>query len=302
MKIRPDLLAGRFTDAVTSYDSALKIGRQLRNPENIARVEFNLATIRMATGESDVALTLLNDALGNIEQLGDVRGLAFIHGGLADLYFHAHAYKEAREHFQKALAINRVAKLPYGEVQNLEGLGRVDLAEGRAAQAIPLLREALAIADSRPYGQERATSRAALARASAAAGATRQALIWAGQAVRIADSLGDPATELEARAARGIALESARNSEAASGYLSAIELLESWRGRLTLGDLRMGVADSHLEVYEGAIRSLLKRGRIEDAFHVAERARARLLLELIGRARYARRTKVARGHAPASAA
>ena len=272
---------GRFTDAVAAYDSALKIGRKLGNPEGIARVEFNLATIRMATGESDEALTLLNDALGRAEQIGEVRGVAFIHGGLADLYFRAHAYKAAREHFQKALAINRVAKLPYGEVQNLEGIGRVDLAEGHAAQALPTLRAALAIADSAPYGQERASTRAALARASAATGARQQALNWANQALRIADSLGDPAAELEARSARGVALEAARSSEAATGYLSAINLLESWRGRLTLGDLRMGVADSHIDVYEGAIRSLLARGLAEEAFQVAERARARLLLELM---------------------
>ena len=272
---------GRFTDAVASYDSALKIGRQLGNPEGIARVEFNLATIRMATGESDEALTLLNDALARMEQLGDVRGLAFIHGGLAELYMHAHAYKEARDHLTKALAINRLAKLPYGEVQNLEALGRVELAEGGAARAIPLLRDALTIADSRPYGQERVTTRSALARASAAVGAKRQALVWAEQAVRIADSLGDPATQLEARTARGIALEAARKTAAATEYLSAIDLLESWRGRLALGDLRMGVADSHLEVYEGAIRSMLANGLKEDAFHIAERARARLLLELM---------------------
>jgi tetratricopeptide (TPR) repeat protein len=272
---------GRFTDAVAAYDSALRIGRQLGNPEGIARVEFNLATIRMATGESDEALTLLTDALGRAEQIGEVRGVAFIHGGLADLYFHARAYKAAREHFEKALAINRVAKLPYGEVQNLEGIGRVDLAEGRAKEAIPTLHAALAFADSAPYGQERATTRAALARASAATGAKRQALAWADQAVQIADSLGDPATQLEARAARAVALEAARNNDAAAGYLSAIDLLESWRGRLTLGDLRMGVADSHLEVYEGAIRTLLRRGRTEEAFQVAERARARLLLELM---------------------
>lgn len=272
---------GRFTDAVAAYDSALKIGRKLGNPENIARVEFNLAAIRMATGESDEALALLNDALERAQQIGEVRGVAFIHGGLADLYFHAHAYKAAREHFQKALAINRVAKLPYGVVQNLEGIGRVDLSEGHAAQALPSLRAALSIADSAPYGQERASTRSALARVTAAIGDKRQALIWADQAVRIADSLGDPAAQLEARSARGVALEAARKNEAAAEYGSAINLLESWRGRLTLGDLRMGVADPHLEVYEGAIRVLLARGRGEEAFQVAERARARLLLELM---------------------
>jgi tetratricopeptide (TPR) repeat protein len=272
---------GRFTDAVASYDSALKIGRQLGNPVGIAMVEDNLANIRMVTGEPDEALTLLNDALSRLEQIGEVRGMAFVHGGLADLYYRARAYAPARDHFEKALAINRAAKLPYGEVQNLEGIGRVDLAEGHAVAALPFLHSALALADSAPYGQERATTRAALARANAATGARKQALIWADQAVRLADSLGDPATQLEARSARGVALEASGDKNTADAYLAAIDLLESWRGRLTLGDLRMGVSDSHLDVYEGAIRSLLRRGRREDAFQIAERARARLLLELM---------------------
>ena len=272
---------GRFTEAVAAYDSALKIGRLLGNPEGIARVEFNLATIRTATGEVDEAMTLLNDALVRAEQIGEVRGVAFIHGGLADLYFRSKAYVAARQHFERALEINRLAKLPYGQVQNLEGLGRVDLAEGRTRAALPALRAALAIADSAPYGKERSTTRASLARAYAASGARKQALRWADEAVHIADSIGDPAVQLEARAARGVTLEAARDANASDAYLSAIDLLESWRGRLALGDLRMGVADPHLDVYEGAIRTLLVRGRTAEAFEVAERARARLLLELM---------------------
>ena len=272
---------GRFTEAVAAYDSALKIGRLLGNPENIARVEFNLATIRMATGEAEESMTLLNDALVRAQQIGEVRGVAFIHGGLADLYFRSQAYTAARQHFERALEINRLAKLPYGQVQNLEGLGRVDLAEGNTRAALPVLHSALAIADSAPYGKERSTTRAALARVYAATGAGRQALRWADEAVHIADSIGDPSVQLEARAARGATLEAAQDVNASDAYLSAINLLESWRGRLALGDLRMGVADPHVDVYEGAIRTLLSRGRTVEAFGVAERARARLLLELM---------------------
>lgn len=272
---------GRFTDAVTAYDSALKVERMLQSPEGIARVEYNLANVRMATGDAGDALTLLTDALARAGPIGDVRGMAFIHGGLADLYLRANAFQPAREHFERALAINRAARLRYGEVQNLEGIGRIELAEGRAAAAIPILRSALAIADSADYGKERATSRAALARASAATGARAAASRWADQAVRIADSLGDPAVRVEARAARGVALEASDDRRAPAAFVSAIDLLESWRGRLALGDLRMGIADSHLDVYEGAIRTLLAAGRTADAFQIAERARARLLLELM---------------------
>ena len=74
---------GRLSDAVAIYDSALRIGRQLHNPESIARVEFNLATILQGTGHTEKALVLLTDALARAREIGEVRGTAFIHGGLA---------------------------------------------------------------------------------------------------------------------------------------------------------------------------------------------------------------------------
>ena len=272
---------GRLADAVTIYDSALQIGRQLHNPESIARVEFNLGTILQGTGETEEALALFTDALARAKEIGEVRGMAFIHGGMAELYTNAGAWKQAREHLDQALQINRTAKLTYGELQNLEALGRLDLGQGRVREAEPLLRSALAIADSAHYGKERATTRAALARAAAAAKQFEAARRWADQAIVIADSLGDPDSQLEARAARGIALESLSDPSAPRAYIDAIDLLESWRGRLALGDLRMGVAEPHIEVYEGAIRTLIGQQRTAEALEIAERARARLLLELM---------------------
>ena len=272
---------GRLADAVAIYDSALQIGRRLHNPESIARVEFNLATILQGTGDNEKALVLLTDALARAREIGEVRGMAFIHGGLAELYTNAGAWKSAREHLDEALQINRKARLRYGELQNLEALGRLDLAEGRMHDAENSLRTALAIADSAHYGKERATTRAALARTAAAGKHSADARRWADQAIIIADSLGDPDSQLEARAARAAALESSGDRSTPQAYMDAIDLLESWRGRLALGDLRMGVAEPHIEVYEGAIRTLIGEGHNVEALEVAERARARLLLELM---------------------
>ena len=272
---------GRLADAVTIYDSALQIGRQLHNPESIARVEFNLGTILQGTGETEEALALFTDALARAKDIGEVRGMAFIHGGMAELYTNAGAWARAREHLDQALEINRKAKLTYGELQNLEALGRLDLGEGQVREAEMSLRSALAIADSAHYGKERATTRAALARSAAASKRFGAARRWADQAIAIADSLGDPDSQVEARAARGIALESMSDRSAPSAYIEAIDLLESLRGRLALGDLRMGVAEPHIEVYEGAIRTLMGQRRTAEALEIAERARARLLLELM---------------------
>ena len=272
---------GRFTDAVAVYDSSLRISRRLGNPESIARVEYNLGEIRRETGDPDEALVLFTDALGRAEQIGEVRGMAFIHGGLAELYASAGARTEARHHLERALELNKAAKLIYGQLQNLEALGRLEIAEQHPAAADSILQTALAMADSGHYGKERSTIRSALARAAAASRRGAAARRWSSKAVQIADSLGDPEPEAEARAARGVALEASHDPGASAAYIDAIDLLESWRGRLALGDLRMGVAEPHLDIYEGAIRTLLAAGRQLDAFHVGERARARLLLELM---------------------
>ena len=272
---------GRFNDAVAIYDSALVLARHLGNPESIARVEFNLGEIRRTTGDVDGALALFTDALSRAEQIGEVRGMAFIHGGLAEIFMGAGALDRARVHLTRALAINRGAKLKYGQIQNLEALGRIDIIEGHPVVADTVLRSALALADAGGYGKERSTVRSALARAAAARGAHATASQWANAAVRIADSLGDPEPEAEARTARGVALESRNDGQTTKAYVDAIDLLESWRGRLALGDLRMGVADPHIEAYEGAIRTLIRNGKDDEALVIAERARARLLLELM---------------------
>ena len=272
---------GRFTDAVAVYDSSLRIARRLGNPESIARVEYNLGEIRRQTGNPDEALVLFTDALARAEQIGEVRGMAFIQGGLAELYASAGARTEVRSHLERALKLNTGAKLVYGQLQNIEALGRLAIAEQHPRVADSILRTALAMADSGHYGKERSTIRSALARAAAASGRGAAAKRWSSEAVHIADSLGDPEPEAEARAARGVALEASHDPEASAAYVDAMDLLESWRGRLVLGDLRMGVAEAHLDIYEGAIRTLLAAGRQLDAFHVAERARARLLLELM---------------------
>jgi CHAT domain-containing protein len=162
----------------------------------------------------------------------------------------------------------------------LADLGALE-AEESSATAEKTLKTALGMADSAGFGLQRVTIRGSLARLAVKQGRASAALAWADAAVSIADSMEAPDAQIEALEARAAALEAARRSEASDGYLRGIALLESWRGRLALGDLRMGVAEPRWGIYEGAIRTLLARARTEEALSVAERARARLLLEVM---------------------
>ena len=273
--------AGRYTDAVRVYESALASYRRTGNPEGQGRVLLNLANLRNASGESDEAMRLLLEAEPFEEQTGEVRGMAFIANALGESYRGKNDLARARGYFLRALELNRSGGLPYGECTNLDNLGRLDLAEGQFREAELHLQRAREVADRFRYGRQRAMIRAALARLAIAERDAPRALQWSDSTLALADSLDDPEVLYEALDVRGAALEAAKSAQASESYLRAIALLESWRGRLALGDLRMSIAGPRRSVYEGAIRTLLAQGKEEEAFAVADRARARLLLELM---------------------
>ncbi|MEX1185170.1 MAG: CHAT domain-containing tetratricopeptide repeat protein [Gemmatimonadaceae bacterium] len=272
---------GRFTDAAAVYGQALAFYRANGNPEGQARVLNNLANVHLMSGERDEALALLTEAVPLTQQIEDPRGQAFVLTGLATVYLQAGNLEAARAPLRRALDFARRAGLSYNVTVILLNLGELELRTGSLAAAGRALTETLTLADSLGYGRQRAGARAFLAELAVARGDARAARRWANEAVLLADSLGDPEAQYEAGEAHGAALEAAGSVDATAAYLNVIELLESWRGRLALGDLRMGVAEPRLGVYEGAIRTLLARGRAEEAFLVAERARGRLLLEMM---------------------
>ncbi len=272
---------GRFTQAERAYDSALAFYRKVRNPEGQGRVLYNYSAVHLALGERDAAERMLRESEALIEQTGEARAIAFVAGALAELYIGGEEPQRARPYVERAIEINRAAKLPYGEAVSLANLGILELKSGELSTADAHLRQALAIADEHRYGRQRATSRIALARLALALRDTAAARRWAAQASAIADSLGDPEVQYDALDVSGAAREAAGDPRAAESYEQAIALLESWRGRLALGDLRMGVSAPRRSAYEGAIRTLLARGRSEEALAIADRARARLLLDLM---------------------
>lgn len=272
---------GRFTQAERAYDSALAFYRKVRNPEGQARVLYNYSSVHLALGERDAAERMLRESEALAEQIGEARGIALVADALAELYISEKEFRRARSFVERAIDINRAAKLPYGEAASLDNLGLVELSEGDLPQADSHLHQALSIADEHRYGRQRALIRVALTRLALARRDTAAAQRWASEASVIADSLGDPEVQYEALDAAGAAREAAGDPHAADWYERAIALLESWRGRLALGDLRMAVSAPRRSAYEGAIRTLLARGRAEEALAIADRARARLLLDLM---------------------
>ncbi|HET6701742.1 MAG TPA: CHAT domain-containing protein [Gemmatimonadaceae bacterium] len=272
---------GRYEQAIEQYEEALVTYERLSHEEGLARTRFNLSNVYSDMGDFARAEQLLREALPPAQAIGDVRGQTFIHGSLGVVYSKVGNPEAARPQMQRAIDLSRQARLPGSEIYNLTNLAALDLAEGRIAEARPLLTRVLELSQPAGFRRERGNVRVHLAALALAERDTVAALRWADEAVAIADSVAEPSLEHDARVARAAVLEEMGRDDASTEFERAIDLLESWRGRLALGDLRMGIAEPRLSAFEGAIRTLIARGAAEDAFLIAERARARLLLELL---------------------
>ncbi|HUO82255.1 MAG TPA: CHAT domain-containing tetratricopeptide repeat protein [Gammaproteobacteria bacterium] len=271
---------GRLGEAESMYQEGLTVAGSFSSPWYAFHLHSNLAHLRAGTGDMEGALESIRESLRGAGQLADQQGMVYAHNSFAEFYLQAGNRAAARRHLEQSLAIGENVAAIH-RVIALVMLGEIEAADSLNERAVATLAEALTLAEASDFGLQGVNIRGALTGLAAARGDAAAARRWAEEAVTLAETLGSPDALIEALEARAVAIEASGGSGGPEAYLEAIELLESWRGRLALGDLRMGVAEPRWAVYEGAVRTLLSRGRADDAFEVAERARARLLLELL---------------------
>lgn len=271
---------GRLTEATAAYEEGLAITRAVSDTSTGGYLISNLAALRSYTGRLDQAIDLMTQSLASARALGDSASMVYAHNSLAEYFLKANNLTAAREQVERSLPLSGPAPAIY-RVIALINLGLIAMAEGNPDSAAASFERALPAAVGGGFAFERFRILAAQVRLAVG----RKDPIAARRLVRVAktvaDSLGAPEAELDLLALLGSVAELEGRPDASRFFLEGIDLLESWRGRLSMGDLRLGIAEPKWNVYEGAIRTLLNRGQVAAAFAVAERARARMLLEVM---------------------
>lgn len=273
---------GRYDDGLALLGEALQLYRSENDAEGQAMVLYNTAQVYADNGDTANAFAMYREALNYAEQVGHAYGLGLLHTELGGLLAKSGNTAAGRTHLQRSLDINRGAKLAYGEMLALMGLGYLERTAANLADSRNHLEAAVTLADERGFGGLQAFARIELALTLAEDDAAERGLELLDRARSLGEEQGDVRVLFETAAARGRVLERAgRRPQAIAQYLLAIDMLESMRGRMLLGDLLVSVPERYWHVYEGAIRALAGEQRAWDAFLVSERARARMLLEVL---------------------
>ncbi|HUE95425.1 MAG TPA: tetratricopeptide repeat protein, partial [Longimicrobiaceae bacterium] len=265
--------------AIATLDTALQMSRDqgLRQEES-SNLEA-LAELHREAGDLRRGLALfrearaINEVLGLEDETGaDLRSEAEIHAALGNLDLALRAGRAALE-------IHRRVGSRFAEVNDLLLLADLSRDAGRPGEAEDFLRQARATAIDLDAPSARATVALAEARSAEARDLPRRVLAILRENDPVLPAAGaDAAWESHALTARAFARIGQADSAVAAGW-RAVAAVERLRGGYASGSLRTSFTATRGAVYLRLVEDLIRLGRIEEAFEIADRSHGRALLE-----------------------
>ena len=320
-----DIWAGDPAPAIARLDSARQLYRTINYRTGEQEALAQLATAFELTGEYDRAFAVLDTSLSHTRQLGradeegDVlRLIAGLHGkigdwrrairyyeqadssmrttgsvtdrgavirGAATAYLSLGNFPRAQSGAENALRAHLASGQILEQFDDLLLLGDLAARRGDASGAYDRLRKAAALAER--LNTRGATLSLGLAEARAAdrfGDATRGLRALRSLAPNVHESDLWAQWESNALAARAYTRQGALDSAAASGR-RAVAAIERVRAGLGSEALRATLIAERVSVYGDLVLVLLRQGRVDEAFAVADAARSRSLLEHLSGAR-----------------
>lgn len=284
---------GELQTSVELTERGLALAREVGNREHEGSALNNLGVEYKELGDYEKGILYLTQALDIQRETDDKRGEAIVLNNLGGCYLLGGDLTKAEELYLQSIALRRLVKDRRGEANTLNNLGQVYDRHENHAGAVEFLEQALKLRRELGDKTGEAITLRNLAKSYGALGEKEKAVEYYAAANALAKQLGD--RRVEADSAYGLAL-----AERGSGNLDkAIEtvegglaLTEQTRNELVNPELRVTYLASVLRYYEFYTELLAERyARSKDgrdlalALEASERARARVLVELLREAR-----------------
>jgi CHAT domain-containing protein/Tfp pilus assembly protein PilF len=311
---------GQVRRAIDLQLQALEMVRKAHDDASETSFLSDLALYYQSVAENQKAAQFYEEALDLAKKLHDTKLEGLVHNNVADLYSDLGDYDKALSHWQEALDLARTAKDKVREARSLNNLGTACLRLDRFAEAGRYFEQAQALAHTVKDVETEIMTLSNQAFLALRDKKPARALAPAQQALALAKGGGEPEAfahyvlgstyrdlkrwkeaqrELEAaeetyrqrgqelrqaditlalaRVARG----SGHLDDALAEVRSALDLVESARSRVVSQDLRASFSAARHDFYDLLIDTLMARDLTAEALQASERARARILLEVL---------------------
>jgi CHAT domain-containing protein/tetratricopeptide (TPR) repeat protein len=277
------LRLGRYQRALDQAEVGVRLARSIGDRREEASALEILAEAYYLVGRSQTALATEAEAVAVQRKVGDPRMLSVALTGLADLESGLGHEADSVAHYEEALRLRRSMGDGRGEGMTLNSLGSACAQAGRWDRALEVQQQALALAKSAGDRRGQARAQSDLAEAQLHLGRYADAAATAGESAAIQGELGFRDLEWAARAILGRAFALLGQPERARRELdAALALIEDIRTDIRGSMDRAGYLDRASTLFESYVALLLDQGEPEAALAMAERARARAFLDLLG--------------------
>ena len=316
---------GDLRRAIRVLEEALPLRKTLGQPGAEAVTLYNLAATHHVLGEYQAALDELNEALPAFRRRQFVVGEAYTLQELGEVYADTGEPARAEGLLKQALELRRSASDRRGESATLLRLGRLHESLGQIPKSVEELQGSLKIARGAGYLVEQTQSLSGLASGLIALKQYQAALEPIAEELELSRKAGIPLEEGDALNLEGQALtgmgDVAKAREAFVGAIAvrrrlgasteaeslrdlarlegdsgssetglqyarkSLELVESLRSNVGSYASRMRIASSHRAYYDLAIDLAMRTGDSAEALAIAERGKARSLIDFLAEAR-----------------
>jgi CHAT domain-containing protein/tetratricopeptide (TPR) repeat protein len=281
---------GNYRAALDAYLRSLAL-MDPADAENAAKSLVNIGNVHNRQGEPELALDHYRRAMERIQPLAPHRYQAIIENNIGSAYQRMHNYAAALEHFRKSLAL-RNPQEPEGIAIVLNNIASMESALGNSGEAEKHWQESLRLSEEIGNSFILAWIRKEHSFFDLKSGRLADALAEAEQAIAIARSHGQADILTEALTSAGkVQLALGKTDAARRAFDEAIQVTETMRSQVAGGEsARESFFEEKLSPYQQMVALLVKLDRPSEALAYVERAKARVLGEILrgGRARFDR--------------
>ncbi|HKR96602.1 MAG TPA: tetratricopeptide repeat protein, partial [Candidatus Angelobacter sp.] len=274
---------GNYTKALDYYQQSLALKEQIGDKAGIAHALAGIGCLYFSQGNYALALEHYQKSLVISEAVGDRFQTTYTLDNIALVYKELGDYAKALEQYQKSLGIREAMADKAGVARSLHNLGTIQTLQGNYSQALKYFQQSLAI--SEPIGDKEADSDTLndIGDASLLQGNYTQALDFAGRAMVLAKQFGYSHEIWRAQNSAGLSYRALNQFTAArQAFEESIATIETLRTQV-VGDEReqQHFFEKSIDPYHGMIELLVDQKQFSAALGYAERAKARVLLDVL---------------------
>lgn len=274
---------GDYARALEYYQRSLRLSQELGDQETTAGTLHNIGNVHKSQRSYAQALEYYERSQKLAEELGYKATLAHALSSIGSVHYWQGDYAQASEYYQKGLRLAEELGLKANIVDALNNIGNIDKARGDYARASEYYQKGLRLAEKLGYKEYTVAILGDLADLHYLQGNYTKAAELAERTASLASQIGSPEHFWYARATAGKSYYALNLPERARQALNeAIASIEKLRVQVAGGEEdQQRFFEAMVSPFSAMVDLLIDQNNVAEAFSYAERAKGRVLLDVL---------------------